>query len=111
MTKQDCFDKLKEISEYKENWNGYEAEPFDKGLIEKCKFILGQLVVCPEIYPTADNSIQFEHHSNEMYIALEIFPTRSVIFCRADGKWVNTELHSDYQAIDWWNVLTAMAKG
>lgn len=45
ISKQDCFDKLEEISELKENWNGYGAKPIDKDLINECWYIVNQLFV------------------------------------------------------------------
>lgn len=110
ISKQDCFDKLKEISEYAENWNGYGAKPFDEDLIDECEFIVNQLFVCPEIFPTANNSIQLEYRSDEVYIEIEIFSDRYILFCETDKKCADIELYSMSQAVDWWNVLTAMAK-
>ena len=110
ISKQDCFDKLEEISELKENWNGYGAKSIDKDLINECWYIVNQLFVCPEIFPTADNSIQLEYDSDEAYIEIEIFSDKYILFCEVNKKCVSTELGSKYQAIDWWNVLTAMVK-
>lgn len=110
MTKQDCFDKFNKISEYEENWNGYGAEPIDEELIVECKFIVNQLSVCPEIYPTANKSIQLEYHSDNVYIEIEAFSDRYVLFYEVNGKCADTELYSMSQVIDWWNVLTTMAE-
>ena len=51
---------LDDISELKYNWNGYGASAFSKELIDRCRDLLGQLPVQPELYPTACDSIQFE---------------------------------------------------
>lgn len=110
ISKQDCFDRLKEISEFKENWNGYGAEPIDKDLIDECKIIVNQVSVYPEIFPTANKSIQLEYDSDEAYIEIEIFSDRYTLFCEVNNKCADTELYSRSQAIDWWNVLTAMDK-
>lgn len=42
------------------DWNGYEADPFDSILIDKCKSIVNRMDYVPEIFPAADDSIQFE---------------------------------------------------
>lgn len=110
MTKQDCLDKLKEISEYKENWNGYGAEPIRKNLIDACKFIVNQVAVYPEIFPTANKSIQLEYHSGKEYIEIEIFSDRCTLFYKVNEKWAKANLNSILYAIDWWNVLTAIAE-
>lgn len=110
MTKQDCLDKLKKISEYKDNWNGYGAEPFDKDLIEECKTIIDNLFVYPMVFPTANNSIQLEYKNDNTYFEIEIFSDRYCLFCKINGKCADAELCSMSQAIDWWNVLTAIAE-
>lgn len=38
-------------------------------------------IVCPEIFPTADNSIQLEYDSDETYIEIEIFSDKYIFFC------------------------------
>lgn len=109
MTKQDCLDKLKKISEYKDNWNSYGAEPIDKDLIDECKTIINQVFVYPEIFATANKSIKLKYHSDNVYIEIEMFSDRYILSCEVNKKCADTELNSMSQAIDWWNVLTAIA--
>lgn len=108
--KQDCLDKLKNISEYKDNWNSYGAAPIDKDLIDECKTIINQVSVYPEIFATANKSIQLEYHGDEIYIEIEMFSDKYALFCEANGKWTEIDLDSISQVIRWWNVLTAIAE-
>lgn len=58
--KQECLDRLNLFATLEKDWNGNEADPFDPILIEKCKNIVNQMDYVPEIFPAADDSIQFE---------------------------------------------------
>lgn len=109
VSKQDCYNKLEEISKYEANWNGYGAEPFDKDLIAKCREIIDNLFVYPMVYPTANDSINLEYKNSTLYFEIEVFSAACTLFCEIDGKCATVELSSISQAIDWWNVLTAMA--
>lgn len=64
MTKQEfkheCLEKLNLFTTLEKDWNGYNADPFDPILIEKCKSLINRLDFIPEIFPAADDSIQFE---------------------------------------------------
>ena len=64
----DSFEKLES------DWNGADALKFNKNLLEKSKKIVALLLSTPEIYPTGNNSIQFQYElANGGYLELEIF--------------------------------------
>ena len=110
VSKQDCLSKLNKISAYKQNWNGYGADPFDKDLIAKCKEIINNIFVYPMVFPTANDSINLEYKNSKVYFEIEVFSVACTLFCEIDGKCATVELSSISQAIDWWNILTQMAK-
>lgn len=117
MTKQEALDKLKEISEYKENWNGYGAEPFGQDLIDMCRKMINRMLVTPFVYPAANNSIQFEYQGvDETYIEIEVFDDKCCLFVNAGKICAHFEFRAMFrtsamfQTIDWWNVLTAIAE-
>lgn len=109
ITKQDCYDSLDEIAGYKQNWNGYGAEPFSPKLIENAKLIVDQLFNYPMIFPTAAGSIQFEFTSDNVYIEVEIYEDRYKLFVGVNGKCADVELQSESQVMDWWDILVMMA--
>ena len=53
--------KLKAISELKDNWDGYGATTFTRSLIQSLSEFLQKLYKQPEIFPTADGTIQMEY--------------------------------------------------
>ena len=53
--------KLDEISKLDSNWNGYGAEPISKEIIDKVAELLPNLNKQPEIFQTADDTIQLEY--------------------------------------------------
>ena len=63
-----------EIAELEENWNGYGAKAFSQKLIEKCKGIIYDLEVQPNIFPTGRQSVQFQYElEDRSYLEFEIF--------------------------------------
>ena len=53
--------KLEHFASLKENWNGYGAKPFSRKLLDTAEGIIRGLSRQPEIFPTADDSIQMEY--------------------------------------------------
>lgn len=69
----DNFQKLKMISELKENWNQNGSHAFPKALIEKVGAILEGLQIQPELFPTALCTIQLEYdNSRRDHMEIEI---------------------------------------
>lgn len=59
----------------KDNWNEHGAKAFNKLHIELCNTLLNMLPYQPEIFPTANGSIQLEYDGhNESYLEFEVFP-------------------------------------
>lgn len=108
MTKQDCLDKLAHIAEYEPNWNGYGADPIDEDVLDCCRKIVDQVTIYPEIFLTANNSINLEHKTDKVYIEIKVFSDRYALFVSVGDKWSEVDLSSIKQAIQWWNILTAI---
>lgn len=71
--------KLKEISDLKDNWNDNNAKKFSPELISIVKNILENIVEQPEIFPTANNSIQVEYELiDNSYLEFEIFEDKII---------------------------------
>lgn len=95
--------KLKDISALEYNWNGNDAVPFSKALIDKTSSLLMELDVQPEIFPTADNSIQFEFEGdNDSYLEFQIYESSIAdVFCiDKDGRERVWNIDSDAIAIN-----------
>lgn len=66
------IEKLETISKLQNDWNGEGAKAFHSSLINKVKGLLINLKAQPEIFPTAENSIQFEFDGdNNSYLEIE----------------------------------------
>lgn len=67
--------KLEDISKLEYNWNGYNAKPIPKEIIEKVKEVIIKLGndKQPEIFPTGRETIQieFEYTKRRIYYELE----------------------------------------
>lgn len=81
--------KLDEISKLKDDWNKNGAKGFSEEIIDNMKKILLDLYFQPEIYPTANESIQFEYENNRGdYLEFELFEDSKVkaFFYDRDNK-------------------------
>ena len=82
--------KLSEIGNLPENWNGYTATTFSKEFIGYLKQNILMLDKQPEIFPIAYGNVQFEYdHEDGGYLEFEISPD-SVIKCyieEPDGEY------------------------
>ncbi|MEA4934136.1 MAG: hypothetical protein VB071_11260 [Lawsonibacter sp.] len=79
--------KLKEIQQLDENWNGYGALPVPESVIQSVNSFLDNCSVQPNIFPTAQQSIQCEYNRIDgSYLEIEIFVDHVSIFIeQSDG--------------------------
>ena len=95
--------RLSEISSLKDGWDGNGASAFSTKLIEKVNRILLFLDVQPEVFPTADDSIQLEYDGpNKSYLEFQIFETGDVeVFCiNRDGSEKEWSIKSDIKSLN-----------
>lgn len=71
---------LQDIAKLKKDWNGYGADPIPKDVIEKAKQVLAILRRRPEIYPTANHSINLEYDYNTRYMEIEVCQNELKVF-------------------------------
>lgn len=86
---------LKEIQQLQKNWNGNNAEPFSQDIISEANKLIMLLNFQPSIYPTANDSIQFEfENSNDDYLELELFEggRLKMFIMRADESCDNRDI-------------------
>lgn len=57
----------------KDNWNGYGVKAFDKEFVDYCLEIGNKLYLTPQVFPTANKSIQFEYELEGSYMEIEIY--------------------------------------
>lgn len=85
--------KLKYISQLNPGWNGYEAEPFDEGLIQYVVSIIEKLDYQPKIFPTGRGSVQIEYYKDELnLIEVEVFKDELVLFQIKNGVEVESTI-------------------
>lgn len=74
MKQKENLDKLNQIKELKDDWNGYGAQSIDNIVIKSVENIIENVHVQPEIYPTGRNSIQLEYElEDRSYLEFEVF--------------------------------------
>lgn len=68
------LDKLREITKFEDNWNGYGANPFSNKVIEKSIQIIKNIETQPKLFPTGRSSIQMQYElEDNSYLEFEIF--------------------------------------
>ena len=74
------LDRLWDISELGEDWNGYGAAPIPREIIEEVRDIILNLEEQPEIFPTADKSIQLEYElTDKSYLEIDVYENRITV--------------------------------
>ena len=73
-TLEENLKRLDEIAQLEDNWDGYSAYAFSFEHIIKAKEFAETIEeYSPYVFPTANNSIQFETTYNGNYIEWELF--------------------------------------
>lgn len=78
--------KLDSFLKLQYNWNGNGAIPPSEELVNRIKNLLLNLSVQPDVFPTANNSIQIEYEQGEdKYLEFEIFEDGNVTMYKIDN--------------------------
>lgn len=80
MTLEENLKKLNQIAKLEDNWNENGANKFSKELINKVDNMLHLLKCQPEIFPTANDSIQLEWENEDEYYEVNVFENKVHIF-------------------------------
>lgn len=89
---------MNEIAGLKDGWNGNGAEAFSSELMNRCRGILRRLEVQPDVFPTGEDSIQFEWEKDDgSYLEMEVFEDGriSMYLQQANGAWETDEIKSE----------------
>lgn len=80
MTYLENLKKLTQIKNLPEDWNGYKANKFDEKTIKNTENLLKELAVQPELFPTAEGTIQLEYEngSDDDYLEFTVNNTDHV---------------------------------
>ena len=89
---------MNEIAGLKDGWNGNGADAFSSELTNRCSGILRRLEVQPDVFPTGEDSIQFEWEKDDgSYLEMEVFEDGriSMYLQQANGAWETDEIKSE----------------
>ncbi|MBD5080363.1 MAG: hypothetical protein HDT44_01205 [Ruminococcaceae bacterium] len=111
MDKMQCNDKLDELLDYEYGWGSFnDGKTFSKMLIERCKRLLSQFDVIPEIRPTIDGEVAFDYDCE--VVGIEIVVTDDKISGFTTNKFVdNPSLFifvSEEDAVNFWNTFVGV---
>lgn len=77
--------KLDEIRTLPRNWNGNGAKRFSRKIINRAKNLLLNLDRQPQVFPTANDSIQIEYDGDEnSYLEFQVTKKRTLHFYKVD---------------------------
>lgn len=107
MDKNECFDKLDEIAEYKDGWSYYgNGHAFSGLLIERCRRMAEQMNVTPEVMPTVEDEICFQYDTDD--VGIELVTSNEEITGFVSDNSDNTSLFvfdTEEDAVNFWNVV------
>lgn len=79
--------KLDEIQRLPRNWNGNGASRIPKKLVNKAKSLVMSLETQPQVFPTANNSIQIEYDGSDgSYLEFQISKKKELEYYRVDKQ-------------------------
>lgn len=79
-------DRLDYFARLGENWNGYGASPLPDTVIRRARNLVDHLPEKAKVFPTAQNSIQFElDYQPGTYLEIEVFPDSYAILFESDS--------------------------
>ena len=85
--------KLLEIQNLSDNWNGYQAKDFSDCLINKVRSIVSLLEHQPKLFPTGRDSIQLEYEKeNGDYLEFEVFSNKVIMLKLIGSDEVEKEI-------------------
>ncbi len=96
------LEKLNIISRFKDGWDGNEASAFNNAIIVKVRSLIETLVVQPEVFPTAMETIQLEFDNSakeHMEIEVGIADEIEIIVVQRGGKEKEERLVFDIEKI------------
>jgi hypothetical protein len=96
-----ALEKLDGFTKLLYNWNGNNAEPISPTLIQLARNIISNLNMTPDIFPTAQNSIQMEYEEEGKYLEFEVFTSHINVYYVNDDEDQTYELNTnDYARLN-----------
>ncbi len=92
--------KVNRIANLEDNWNYEGAKAFPETLISSIRQIITGLMIQPEVFPTATESIQLEYEGpDESYLEIEIGETKKASVFSIDRQGNETSSEVDVSII------------
>lgn len=74
-------EKIKEISELKENWDGCGSKSFSETVIKRCRDLLSTLPCPMDILAGSDGSVMFETPiGSKKYFSITVYESRTSLY-------------------------------
>lgn len=107
MNKNECFEKLIEISNYKDGWDKLGvAKSFSSAVIDRCRRILASMNIIPEVRATIEDSVVFDFWSKKVNAEISVSGDEITGFV-ADIKDNPSEFvfYTEEDAVNFWNTV------
>lgn len=86
ITQEEALEKLDWIAAFSEGWDGYDALPIPRRVVNRAQAILRQLVAIPFVSATPDGTIQFEFEDDHGYLEFEIDENELIRMAQTIGE-------------------------
>ena len=97
------LDKLEKISSLKDGWNGNGAPAIPKSLIKRVRKLIDSMIIQPEIFPTALQTVQFEFDNtrrDHMEIEIGLDDEAEIFIVGYDGTETFETISADADIIN-----------
>lgn len=83
----DLIHKINDIHRLGDNWNGHGADKFSGSIIQKSLDLINYIPKYADVYPVADESIQFEWNIANVYYEIQVYESKYVTYI----QWFNSD--------------------
>lgn len=74
------LNKIDEMYKFKEGWDGYDAEPIPKEVLDLTKNLLKRIKMQPEVFPVATGCVQLEYEKGNNYLEIKLCENNLSLF-------------------------------
>lgn len=94
--------RINEMYKFKEGWDGYDADPIPKEILDLTKNLLKRIKIQPEVFPVATGRVQLEYEKGNNYLEIELCENSLSLFMlnEKDKDSFSIKSYYEFKGID-----------
>lgn len=89
--------RINEMYKFKEGWDGYDADPIPKEILDLTKTLLKHIKMQPKIFPVATGRIQLEYEKGNNYLEIELYKNNLKVFLIDENREESFSIKAKYR--------------